>query len=88
MHEREVKVVFVTRTEVSVLICLQISTTVLSWSKRDGRCCGMGGAVDWNAFPDKFHQSAKKILVKMNQNAHLIADNMKRTVEELLGRNR
>lgn len=48
----------------------------------------MGGAVDWNAFPDKFHQSAKKILVKMNQNAHLIADNMKRTVEELLGRNR
>lgn len=49
---------------------------------------GMGGAVDWNAFPDKFQQSAKKILVKMNQNAHLIADNMKRTVEELLGRNR
>lgn len=48
----------------------------------------MGGAVDWNAFPDRFQQSAKKILVKMNQNAHLIADNMKRTVEELLGRNR
>ena len=48
----------------------------------------MGGAVDWNAFPDKFHQSATKILGKMNQNAHLIADNIKRTVEELLGRNR
>lgn len=44
--------------------------------------------MDWGTFPDKFQQSAKKILVKMQSNAYLVADNMKRTVEELLGRNR
>ena len=48
----------------------------------------MSGLVDWTTFPDKFQQSAKKILVKMQSNAYLIGDNMKRTVEELLGRNR
>ncbi len=49
---------------------------------------GLGGGVDWSTFPGKFHQSAKKIVAKMHSNAYLIADNMKRTVEEVLGRNR
>lgn len=47
-----------------------------------------GDSVDWTTFPAKFAQSAQKILAKMHSNALMIADNMKRTVEELSKRSR
>ena len=44
--------------------------------------------MDWAAFPGKFQQTAGKVLAKMHSNALLIADNLRRTVEELSGRGR
>ena len=48
----------------------------------------IGSGVDWGAFPGKFVATAGKVVAKMQSNAQLLADNMRRTVEELSGRGR
>ena len=48
----------------------------------------LGGGVDWGAFPGRFAATAGKVVAKMRSNAVLLADNMRRTVEELSGRGR
>ena len=44
--------------------------------------------MDWSAFPGRFQQTAGKVLAKMHSNALLMAQNLRRTVEELSGRGR